>query len=109
MLAYLLPPHRFIFFILEFDKCDEEINKLRNQLKEKVIKLNDAEKKKDLKGFHLNPLTQEEMKALHELMWLKYQQRIHDYYPDEIWWWYWDIMDAITISQMIFTPRIQAE
>nr|XP_045011603.1 p53 and DNA damage-regulated protein 1 isoform X2 [Jaculus jaculus] len=46
------------------DHLDKEIEKLRNQLKVKVNRLFEAQGKPELKGFNLNPLNQDELKAL---------------------------------------------
>uniref|UniRef100_A0A8I3X6N3 p53 and DNA damage-regulated protein 1 n=1 Tax=Callithrix jacchus TaxID=9483 RepID=A0A8I3X6N3_CALJA len=46
------------------DQLDKEIEKLRKQLKVKVNRLFEAQGKPELKGFNLNPLNQDELKAL---------------------------------------------
>ncbi|XP_039719972.1 p53 and DNA damage-regulated protein 1 [Pteropus medius] len=46
------------------DHLDKEIEKLRKQLKVKVNRLLEAQGKPELKGFNLNPLNQDELKAL---------------------------------------------
>uniref|UniRef100_A0A9L0S2K6 p53 and DNA damage-regulated protein 1 n=1 Tax=Equus caballus TaxID=9796 RepID=A0A9L0S2K6_HORSE len=46
------------------DHLDKEIEKLRKQLKVKVNRLFEAQGKPELKGFNLNPLNQDELKAL---------------------------------------------
>ncbi|KFO31491.1 p53 and DNA damage-regulated protein 1 isoform X1 [Fukomys damarensis] len=46
------------------DHLDKEIEKLRKQLKVKVNHLFEAQGKPELKGFNLNPLNQDELKAL---------------------------------------------
>ncbi|KAM9248820.1 p53 and DNA damage-regulated protein 1 isoform 2-T2 [Dugong dugon] len=43
---------------------DREIEKLRKQLKLKVNRLFEAQGKPELKGFNLNPLSQDELKAV---------------------------------------------
>lgn len=49
-------------------RLDEEIGKLRNQLKVKVNKLYEAQGKPELKGFNLNAMSKEEMKALNRFL-----------------------------------------
>jgi len=49
-------------------ELEKEINSARAELKPKVSKLRDLEKKEDLKGFHLNPLTKEEKKSVESLL-----------------------------------------
>lgn len=49
-------------------RLDEEISKLRNQLKVKVNKLYEAQGKPELKGFNLNAMSKEEMKALNRFL-----------------------------------------
>lgn len=46
------------------DRLDKEIEKLRKQLKVKVSRLFEAQGKPELKGFNLNPLNPDELKAL---------------------------------------------
>ncbi|XP_046289850.1 p53 and DNA damage-regulated protein 1 isoform X2 [Marmota monax] len=46
------------------DRLDKEIEKLRKQLKVKVNRLFEAQGKPELKGFNLNPLNRDELKAL---------------------------------------------
>lgn len=46
------------------EHLDKEIERLRNQLKVKVNRLFEAQGKPELKGFNLNPLNQDELKAL---------------------------------------------
>lgn len=46
------------------DHLDKEIEKLRKRLKVKVNRLFEAQGKPELKGFNLNPLNQDELKAL---------------------------------------------
>lgn len=46
------------------DHLDKEIDRLRKQLKVKVSRLLEAQGKPELKGFNLNPLNQDELKAL---------------------------------------------
>ncbi|XP_078507895.1 p53 and DNA damage-regulated protein 1 [Lissotriton helveticus] len=49
-------------------RLDEEINKLRSELKVKVNKLYEAQGKPELKGFSLNAMSKEEMKALNKFL-----------------------------------------
>ncbi|KAK0049187.1 p53 and DNA damage-regulated protein 1-like isoform X2, partial [Biomphalaria pfeifferi] len=51
-----------------FDVIENEISKLRSTLKPKVNKLRDLEKKDDLKGFNLSPLTPSELKSVESLL-----------------------------------------
>lgn len=51
----------------DFDELDNQISDIRKKLKPKVSKLRDLEKKDDIKGFNLNPLSKEEMKSLEQL------------------------------------------
>ncbi|XP_021565679.1 p53 and DNA damage-regulated protein 1 isoform X2 [Carlito syrichta] len=46
------------------DHLDKEIETLQKQLKVKVNRLFEAQGKPELKGFNLNPLNQDELKAL---------------------------------------------
>ncbi|XP_073092854.1 p53 and DNA damage-regulated protein 1 isoform X1 [Manis javanica] len=46
------------------DRLDKEIERLRKQLKVKVNRLFEVQGKPELKGFNLNPLNQDELKAL---------------------------------------------
>ncbi|KAB1262827.1 p53 and DNA damage-regulated protein 1 [Camelus dromedarius] len=46
------------------EHLDKEIERLRKQLKVKVSRLFEAQGKPELKGFNLNPLNQDELKAL---------------------------------------------
>ncbi|XP_072487731.1 p53 and DNA damage-regulated protein 1 [Notamacropus eugenii] len=50
------------------EHLDEEIEKLRKQLKRKVSRLLEAQGKPELKGFNLKPLSQEEMRALNVIL-----------------------------------------
>ncbi|XP_044517483.1 p53 and DNA damage-regulated protein 1 [Gracilinanus agilis] len=50
------------------EHLDEEIEKLRKQLKGKVNRLLEAQGKPELKGFNLKPLSQEEMRALNVIL-----------------------------------------
>uniref|UniRef100_A0A8C5QGN7 P53 and DNA damage regulated 1 n=1 Tax=Leptobrachium leishanense TaxID=445787 RepID=A0A8C5QGN7_9ANUR len=49
-------------------RLNEEINKLRGDLKVKVNQLFEAQGKPELKGFNLNPLNPDEMKAIHKVL-----------------------------------------
>lgn len=57
-----------MFLFSDFEELDNQINDLRRELKPKVSKLRDMEKKEDIKGFNLNPLSKEEMRAVEELI-----------------------------------------
>ena len=58
-----------MFFIFsDFEELDSQINDIRRLLKPKVSKLRDMEKKEDIHGFNLNPLSKEELKSIHELI-----------------------------------------
>lgn len=50
------------------ETINEEVNNLRNGLKDKVSKLRDLEGKPELRGFHLQPLTQSEMAAVNQVL-----------------------------------------
>lgn len=52
----------------DYRELDKEINNVRSELKPKVNKLRDLEKKEELKGFSLNPLTKEEQRSVESLM-----------------------------------------
>ncbi|XP_064607531.1 p53 and DNA damage-regulated protein 1-like [Liolophura sinensis] len=52
----------------DFDELDKEITEVRQRLKPKVNKLRDLEDKDAAKGFQLNPLSREEMKAIDSLL-----------------------------------------
>uniref|UniRef100_A0A2C9KBH8 Uncharacterized protein n=2 Tax=Biomphalaria glabrata TaxID=6526 RepID=A0A2C9KBH8_BIOGL len=52
----------------DFDVIENEISKLRSTLKPKVNKLRDLEKKDDLKGFNLSPLTPSELNSVESLL-----------------------------------------
>ena len=56
------------FFISDFDNLDDEINETRVKMKEKLGKLRDIEKKETLKGFDLQPLSSEELKAINSIL-----------------------------------------
>lgn len=55
-------------FVADFDELDKEIVEVRQHLKPKVNKLRDLEDKDAAKGFQLNPLSREEMKAIDSLL-----------------------------------------
>nr|XP_025962872.1 p53 and DNA damage-regulated protein 1 [Dromaius novaehollandiae] len=50
------------------EHLDEEINKLRKELRGKVNRLFEAQGKAELKGFNLNPMTPEEMKLINRIL-----------------------------------------
>lgn len=50
------------------EHLDKEIERLRSQLKVKVNRLLEAQGKPELKGFNLNPLNQDELKALQVIL-----------------------------------------
>ncbi|XP_074868153.1 p53 and DNA damage-regulated protein 1 isoform X2 [Carettochelys insculpta] len=50
------------------EHLDEEINQLRKELRVKVNHLCEAQGKPELKGFNLNPMTPEEMKAINQIL-----------------------------------------
>uniref|UniRef100_A0A8B9ELV1 p53 and DNA damage-regulated protein 1 n=1 Tax=Anser cygnoides TaxID=8845 RepID=A0A8B9ELV1_ANSCY len=50
------------------EHLDEEINKLRKELRVKVNRLFEAQGKSELKGFNLNPMTPEEMKLINRIL-----------------------------------------
>nr|XP_006130016.1 p53 and DNA damage-regulated protein 1 [Pelodiscus sinensis] len=50
------------------EQLDEEINQLRKELRVKVNRLYEAQGKPELRGFNLNPMTPEEMKAIHQIL-----------------------------------------
>lgn len=52
----------------DFNQLDREINSIRNDLKPKMNKLRDLENKDDLKGFNLEPLTKDEIRAIENLL-----------------------------------------
>ncbi|CAL1530176.1 unnamed protein product [Lymnaea stagnalis] len=52
----------------DFDELEKEINNVRSALKPKVSKLRDLEKKEDLKGFNLSPLSATELKSVESLL-----------------------------------------
>ncbi|CAM4546529.1 unnamed protein product [Lepidochelys kempii] len=47
---------------------DEEINQLRKELRVKVNRLFEAQGKPELKGFNLNSMTHEEMRAINQIL-----------------------------------------
>ncbi|XP_007932723.1 p53 and DNA damage-regulated protein 1 [Orycteropus afer afer] len=63
---FIKMPHPQTKEMLEKDQAhlDVEIEKLRKQLKLKVNRLFEAQGKPELKGFNLNPLNQDELKAV---------------------------------------------
>ena len=52
----------------DLDELDSDIGKLRVGLKSKVDKLRDVEHKDELKGFHLNPLSKDELRAIESVL-----------------------------------------
>lgn len=52
----------------DFDQLDKEISETRQELKPKLRQLRDLENKDNPKGFHLNPLTKEEMRAVEQML-----------------------------------------
>uniref|UniRef100_A0A8D0HVH0 P53 and DNA damage regulated 1 n=1 Tax=Sphenodon punctatus TaxID=8508 RepID=A0A8D0HVH0_SPHPU len=50
------------------ENLDEEIAKLRKDLRVKVNHLYEAQGKPDLKGFNLNPMAPEEMRFIHKVL-----------------------------------------
>ncbi|XP_041252134.1 p53 and DNA damage-regulated protein 1 [Pyrgilauda ruficollis] len=50
------------------EELDEEINKLRKELRVKVNRLYEAQGKPELKGFNLNPMSAEEMKLINRIL-----------------------------------------
>ncbi|EOA92656.1 p53 and DNA damage-regulated protein 1 [Anas platyrhynchos] len=55
-------------FFSDQEHLDEEINKLRKELRVKVNRLYEAQGKAELKGFNLNPMTAEEMKLINRIL-----------------------------------------
>ncbi|XP_007446958.1 PREDICTED: p53 and DNA damage-regulated protein 1 [Lipotes vexillifer] len=64
--VFIRMPHRETKEMIEKDQehLDKEIERLRKQLKVKVNRLFEAQGKPELKGFNLNPLNEDELKAL---------------------------------------------
>ena len=58
-----------IILLSDFNQLDEEISTIRTHLKPKVNKLRDLEHKEDIKGFDLNPLSNEELKTIDSFLW----------------------------------------
>ncbi|XP_022315446.1 p53 and DNA damage-regulated protein 1-like [Crassostrea virginica] len=52
----------------DFDQLDKEISETRQELKPKIMQLRDLEHRDNPKGFHLNPLTKEEMRAVEQMI-----------------------------------------
>ncbi|XP_071615999.1 p53 and DNA damage-regulated protein 1 [Heliangelus exortis] len=50
------------------EHLDEEISSLRKELRVKVNRLYEAQGKPELKGFHLNPMSSEEMKLINRIL-----------------------------------------
>lgn len=57
-----------IIYFPDFDQLDKEISETRRDLKPKLLQLRDLEHKDNPKGFHLNPLTKEEMRAVEQML-----------------------------------------
>lgn len=57
-----------IIYFQDFDQLDKEISETRRDLKPKLLQLRDLEHKDNPKGFHLNPLTKEEMRAVEQML-----------------------------------------
>ncbi|XP_050999431.1 p53 and DNA damage-regulated protein 1 [Acomys russatus] len=64
--VFIKMPHPTTKEMIQKDQehLDKEIERLRSQLKVKVNRLFEAQGKPELKGFNLNPLNQDELKAL---------------------------------------------
>jgi hypothetical protein len=58
----------YLFNFADFDELDNQISDVRRQLKPKVSKLRDMEKRDDIKGFNLNPLSKEEIQSVEQLI-----------------------------------------
>lgn len=52
---------------LEQDQIEKNISKLNKSIKEKVNKLYEAEKKPELKGFNLVPISKEDKQSMFEI------------------------------------------
>ena len=65
--------HFYLFNFADFDELDNQISDVRRQLKPKVSKLRDMEKREDIKGFNLNPLSKEEIQSVEQLIWQAFQ------------------------------------
>ncbi|XP_005384938.2 PREDICTED: p53 and DNA damage-regulated protein 1 isoform X1 [Chinchilla lanigera] len=63
---FIKMPHSRVKDMIEKDQdhLDKKIEELRKQLKVKVSRLFEAQGNPELKGFNLNPLSQDELKAL---------------------------------------------
>lgn len=57
-----------LFFHLDFDQVNEEIQRAEKNLKENVKKLYDAEKKPEIRGFNLKSLSREERQEFDRLV-----------------------------------------
>lgn len=57
-----------IFFDLDFDQINEEIQRAERNLKENVKKLYDAEKKPEIRGLNLKSLSREERQEFDRLI-----------------------------------------
>ena len=52
----------------DFNKLDDEIGEIRVKLKEKMNKLRNLENKEEIKGFGLQPLSSDELKAVNAII-----------------------------------------
>ncbi|XP_048248076.1 p53 and DNA damage-regulated protein 1-like [Haliotis cracherodii] len=52
----------------DYNQLDEELTDIRNKLKPKVNNLRNLENKEDMKGFGLNPLSKEELRAVEKML-----------------------------------------
>ncbi|KAK2153204.1 hypothetical protein LSH36_304g02053 [Paralvinella palmiformis] len=52
----------------EFDSLDEEICNIRTGIRAKVNKLRDSESKEEIRGFHLQALTKDELESLEAVL-----------------------------------------
>lgn len=57
-----------MFIQLDQDQIDQNISKLNKGLKDKVNKLYDAEKKPELKGFDLIPISKEDKESIFNMI-----------------------------------------
>lgn len=65
---FMLKNQFYLFNFSDFDELDNQICDVRKQLKPKVSKLRDMEKREDIKGFNLNPLSKEEIRSVEQLI-----------------------------------------
>ncbi|XP_046574039.1 p53 and DNA damage-regulated protein 1-like [Haliotis rubra] len=52
----------------DYNQLDEELTDIRKKLKPKVNNLRNLENKEDMKGFGLNPLSKEELRAIEKML-----------------------------------------